>query len=94
MNYLIECFLNNGLILKENILFHSGLIDITSLDFLWGYVKGRVYQTPVSDRSILKDRMQLAIFPVAPQLLKNTWREIEYKLVILPSINGIHLHLH
>ena len=36
--------------------------DVTPLDFfLWGYVKSRVYESPVHDLGDLRDRIQLAM---------------------------------
>jgi hypothetical protein len=52
---------------------------ITSLDFfLWGYVKDIVYKTPVTSFDEMKLRIVAAIETVTPQMLENTWREIEY----------------
>ena len=52
-----------------------------------------VYKTPVSDKSVLKGRIQLAIRSVTPQMLKDFWREIEYRLDILRATKGAHVQL-
>jgi hypothetical protein len=53
--------------------------DIKPLDFfLWGYVKDIVYKTPLSSLDELKLRIVAVIKTVTPQMLENTWREIEY----------------
>jgi hypothetical protein len=58
--------------------------DIFPLDCsLWGYVKGIVYTTSVTSLDELKLRIVAAIETVAPQMLENTWREIEYRLDFL-----------
>jgi hypothetical protein len=52
--------------------------DITPFDFfLWGYVKDIVYKTPVTSLDELNLRIVAAIETVTPQMLENTWREIE-----------------
>jgi hypothetical protein len=56
--------------------------------FLCGYVKDIVYKTPVSFLDELKLRIVAAIETVALQMLKNTWREIEYRLDILRAMQG------
>jgi hypothetical protein len=68
--------------------------DITPLDFfLWVYVKGIVYKTPVSSLDELKLRIVTAIETVTPQMLENTWREIEYRLEILRVKKVAHVEV-
>ena len=63
--------------------------DITPLDFfLWGYVKYRVYRTPVRDVETLQSRIIDVLATVNEVMLENTWREIEYRLDILRATNG------
>jgi hypothetical protein len=45
--------------------------------FLWGYVKDKVYSTPVPDTDILKARIRDALAVVAEEALKKTRKEIE-----------------
>jgi hypothetical protein len=67
---------------------------ITPLDFfLWGYVKDIVYKTPVTSVNELKLRIVAAIETVTPQMLENTWREIEYRLDILRATKGAHVQV-
>jgi hypothetical protein len=68
--------------------------DITPLDFfLWGYVKDIVYKIPVISLDELKLRIVAAIETVTPQMLENTWREIEYCLDILRAMKGAHVEV-
>jgi hypothetical protein len=68
--------------------------DITPLDFLlWGYVKDIVYKTPVSSLDKLKLRIVAAIETVTPQMLENTWQEIEYHLDILRATKAAHVEV-
>jgi hypothetical protein len=68
--------------------------DITLLDFfLWGYFKDIVYKTSVTSLDELKLRIVAAIETVTPQMLENTWREIEYRLHILCDKKGAHVEV-
>jgi hypothetical protein len=68
--------------------------NITPLDFfLWGYVKDIVYKTPLTSLNELKLRIVAAIETVTPQMLENTWREIEYCLDILCATKGVHVEV-
>jgi hypothetical protein len=51
--------------------------------FLWEYVKDIVLKVPVTSIDELKLRIVAMIETVTPQMLENTWREIEYRLDIL-----------
>jgi len=46
--------------------------------FLWGYVKGKVFSTPVPDITNLE----------------NTWREIYYRLDVLRATKGAHVEVY
>jgi len=49
--------------------------DITPLDFfLWGYVKDKVFSTPVPDITNMKARITDALATVTEDMLENTWR--------------------
>jgi len=50
--------------------------DITPLDFfLWGYVKDKVFSTPVPDITDLKARITDAFATITEDMLEKTWRE-------------------
>ena len=69
--------------------------DITPLDFfLWGYVKDRVYRTPVCDVETLQSRIIEVLATVNEEMLENTRREIEYRLDILRATNGAHVEVY
>jgi hypothetical protein len=61
--------------------------------FLWGYVNDIVYKTPVTSVDELKLRIVAAIKTVTPQMLEDTWREIEYFLDILHAKKGAHVEV-
>jgi hypothetical protein len=61
--------------------------------FLGGYVKDIVYETPVTSLNELKLRIVAVIKTVTPQMLENTWREIEYRLDILRATKGAHVEV-
>ncbi|GBM82110.1 hypothetical protein AVEN_16187-1 [Araneus ventricosus] len=55
--------------------------------FVWGYIKDRVFATPIADVDELKARIQAAVCIVTEVMLKNSWRELEYRLDILRATN-------
>jgi hypothetical protein len=66
--------------------------DITPCDFfLWGYVKGCVYQTLVANINDLKDRIKAAIATVDVDMLQRTWMELEYRLDIVRVTDGAYV---
>ena len=68
--------------------------DITPLKFfLWGYIKDRVYTTPVEDCDKLKTRLHAAVGTVTEDMFQNTWREVEYRLDILRATKGTCVEL-
>ena len=69
--------------------------DITPLDFfLWGYVKDKVFSTPVPDITDLKARITDAFATITEDMLENTWREIDYRSDVLRATKGAHVEVH
>ncbi|KAJ4435559.1 hypothetical protein ANN_18175 [Periplaneta americana] len=69
--------------------------DLTPPDFfLWGFVKDQVYRTPVLDLADLQERIYAAVNNVTPQMLHNTWVEVEYRLDISRATNGSHVEVY
>jgi hypothetical protein len=56
-----------------------------------GYVKDRVFSTPVPDTTNLKARITDAFATVTKDMLENTWREIDYRLDVLRATKGAHI---
>jgi len=57
---------------------------INPLDFfLWGYVKDKVFSTPVPDITNFEARITDAFATITEDILENTWREIDYRLDVL-----------
>jgi hypothetical protein len=54
-------------------------------------VKYIAYKTPVTSVDDLKLTIVAATETVTPQMLENTWREIEYRLYILRGTKGAHV---
>lgn len=66
--------------------------DLTPLDFfLWGYVKNIVYAEKIRDLPHLRARIFASIATVTPEMLHNTWREVEYRFDICRATNGAHI---
>ncbi|GBL74033.1 hypothetical protein AVEN_230946-1 [Araneus ventricosus] len=69
--------------------------DITPLDFFnWCYIKDRVFATPIAYVEELEVRIQAAVCTVTEDMLKNTWRELEYRLDILQAAKGAHVEIY
>jgi len=69
--------------------------DITPVDFfLWGYVKDKVFSTPVRDITNLKARITDAFATINEDMLENTWREIDYRLDVLRETKGAHVEVY
>ncbi|KAJ4451541.1 hypothetical protein ANN_03006 [Periplaneta americana] len=51
----------------------------------------QVYRTPVRDLADLQERIYAAVNNVTPQMLHNTWVEVEYRLDISRVTNGSHV---
>ena len=66
--------------------------NITPLDFyLWRYVNDKVFSTPVPDITNLKARITDAFATITGGILKNTWRETDYRLDVLRATKGAHV---
>jgi hypothetical protein len=61
--------------------------------FLWGYVKNKVYSTPVPDIDTLKARTRDVSATVVEEVLEKTWIEIEYRLDVLRATKGAHVEV-
>ena len=69
--------------------------DITRLDFfLWGYVKDKVFSTPVPDITNLKARITNVFVTITEDMLENTWREFDYRLDVLRATKGAHVEVY
>lgn len=69
--------------------------DLTPLDFFfWGYIKNIVYKTPVVDLDDLRRRIIAACATVTPEMLQNTWQELEYRLDICRATRGAHIEIY
>ena len=62
--------------------------------FLWGYVKDKVFLTPVSDITNLKARITDAFATITEDMLENTLREIDYRSGVLRATKGAHVDVY
>jgi len=68
---------------------------VTPLDFfLWGYVKDKVFSTPVPDITNLKIRITDAFATITEVMLANTWKETDYRLDVLRTTKGTHVKVY
>jgi len=69
--------------------------DFTPIDFfVWGYVKDKVFSTPVPVITDLKARITDAFATITEDTLENTWREIDYQLNVLRATEGAHVEVY
>jgi hypothetical protein len=70
-------------------------LDIIPIDFfLWGYVKDKMFSTPVADITNLKARITDAFVTITEDMLQNKWREIDYRLDVLRATKGAHVEVY
>ena len=69
--------------------------DITPLHFfLCGYVKDKVFSTPVADITNWKARITDAFATITEAMLENTWRETDYRLDVLRATKVAHVEVY
>jgi len=69
--------------------------DIIPLNFLlWGYVKDKLFSTPVPDITNLKATITDAFDTITEHMLENTWREIYNRLDALRATKGAHVEVY
>ena len=59
--------------------------------FFWGYVKDRVYETPVPDLATVHRRIVAFVHIVDVAMMKHLWMELEYRFDILRATRGAHV---
>ncbi|KAJ4445865.1 hypothetical protein ANN_12550 [Periplaneta americana] len=68
--------------------------DLTPLDlFFWGYVKDKVYATPVRDLRDLRERIIEATENIPEDMLQRAWQEIVHRLDIVTVTTGAHVEI-
>jgi len=73
---------------------HDRRISPPLTSFYGGYVKGKVFWTPVPDITNWKARTIDAFVTVTEDMLENTWREIDYRLDVLRATRGAHVEVY
>ena len=62
--------------------------------FQWGFVKDQVYRTLICDLADLQERIYAAVNNVTPEMLHNTWVQVEYRSDIFRGTNGSHVEVY
>lgn len=66
--------------------------DLTPCDFwLWGFLKGVVYQGHVSDIATLKDRITLHVRQINSDMLRAAVENVVHRMQFLEFTNGAHI---
>lgn len=69
------------------------LPDLMPCDFfLWGYVKDKVYVSPMlTTLQKLQERITAAVMDVDGNMLVNVWTELDYRLDVCRVTKGAHI---
>jgi len=73
---------------------HDRRISLPLHFFLLGYVKDKVFSTPVPDITNVKARITDAFATITEGMLENTWREIDYRLDVLRATKEAHVEVY
>ena len=73
---------------------HDRRISPPLIPFYGGYVKDKVFSTPVPDITNWKARITDAFATITEDMLENTWREIDYRLDVLRATKGAHVEVY
>ena len=66
--------------------------DLTPCDFfLWGYIKSKLYSTPVRSIEELKTRIRLIIAEIPTTMIENVWKNLEMRLALVVREQGGHI---
>ena len=73
---------------------HDRRISPSLNSFYGGYVKDKVFSTPVPDITNLKARITDAFATITEDMLENTWIEDDYRLDALHATKGAHVEVY
>ena len=73
---------------------HDRRISPPLTSFYGGYVKDKVFSTPVLNNTNLKARNNRRFATITEDMLQNTWREIDYRLDVLRATKGAHVEVY
>lgn len=64
--------------------------DLTPLDFfLWGYLKTKVYRTPVQNLQELQTRIEQECALIEDEMIQNAVENVYYRLAYCQEVNGL-----
>jgi len=73
---------------------HDRRISPPLTSFYGGYVKDKLFSTPVPDITNLKARITDVSATITEDMLENTWREIDCRLDVLRVTKGAHVEVY
>ena len=66
--------------------------ELTPSDFfLWGQIKGKVYNIPVTSLEDLKSRIRRECQRISPEILMKVWDDTKLRLKVLENVIGGHI---
>ncbi|KAJ4430999.1 hypothetical protein ANN_19592 [Periplaneta americana] len=81
----------------KRVEFANTMLDRLGADpvdfLLWGYVKDKVYATPIRDLRYLRGRIIEAIESIPEDMLQRAWQEIVHRLDIVTVTAGAHVEI-
>ncbi|GFX10416.1 uncharacterized protein TNCV_1868111 [Trichonephila clavipes] len=83
---------SDGWVRNVQIFWSPRSHDITLMDFLQGYVKNILHQSPIPN-SELKSRITATVQIVDPGMLHRRWLEIVYRLGVVHATTGAHIEI-
>jgi hypothetical protein len=93
LNFLTCIFLGAGLGVMDQFCGLCTHLILHRLISSCGDTLRTLFTRPVTSLDELKLRIVAVIETVTPQMLENTWREIEYRLDILRAMKGEHVEV-
>ena len=69
----------------------TNIARLDSLIFLWGYLKQKVYSTPIPNIHILKQRITEYTQTIDGDVLKSVFLNIEKRLDLVIEVSGQHI---
>ena len=70
----------------------SGHLELTPCNFLWRFVKGLVYVSPIPrDVNELKTQITETVATFDNAMLGRIWQELDYRLEVFRVIYGAHI---
>lgn len=90
-HYLENTFPNRWIGRRGAIEWPARSPDLTPIDyFLWGYLKSKVYATKPENLEDLRQRIEIEVRRITPEMIENVQNEFYYRLGYCQDAQGQH----